>query len=213
VVPPPGALPDETLLAPPPVSAPRGADDVTVITAAPPVRRRTNTPWLALAASLVLLIAAAAYAAWLNGRNDTLAERLAAADGENQRLRAMVAQQEFAMRALEAPGLRVIDLAAGGGGQPAGRMLWNPVTDQWLFFAHNLPQLPQEREYQLWLITPGRRLSAGTFVPTVTGSARIQATFALPPDSLRAVAVTEEPAGGVPEPTGPIVIAGQHAAE
>jgi anti-sigma-K factor RskA len=60
----------------------------------------------------------------------------------------------------------------------------------------------------VWLVTPSAKISAGTFAPDSSGGARMQAKYALAPDSLRAVAVTVEPAGGVPSPTGPIVIAG-----
>jgi anti-sigma-K factor RskA len=64
------------------------------------------------------------------------------------------------------------------------------------------------REYQLWLVTPGRKISAGTFTAGAGGTAVVQAEYALSPDSLQAVAVTEEPAGGLPQPTGEIILAG-----
>jgi anti-sigma-K factor RskA len=88
-------------------------------------------------------------------------------------------------------------------------MFWDPRTDRWTFFAHNLPPVQGGREYQLWLITPGaRKIPAGTFRPGAGGSAHVEATYALPADSLAAVAVTEEPAGGLPQPSGALVIAG-----
>jgi anti-sigma-K factor RskA len=51
-------------------------------------------------------------------------------------------------------------------------------------------------------------VSAGTFRPGPAGSAQVSARYDLPPDSLRAIAVTEEPAGGVPAPTGEVVVSG-----
>jgi anti-sigma-K factor RskA len=36
----------------------------------------------------------------------------------------------------------------------------------------------------------------------------VQAAYALAADSLGAVAVTEEPAGGLPQPSGAIIVAG-----
>jgi hypothetical protein len=52
-------------------------------------------------------------------------------------------------------------------------------------------------------------VSAGTFHPGANGHAVVRATFALAPDSLRAVAVTEEPAGGLPSPSGtPLIVGG-----
>jgi anti-sigma-K factor RskA len=81
-------------------------------------------------------------------------------------------------------------------------MFWDPSSNKWTFFAYNLPETKQGRTYQLWLITKDqRKLSAGTFAPKPTGEAVVQATYALPRDSLFAIAVTEEPAGGSPQPT------------
>jgi anti-sigma-K factor RskA len=36
----------------------------------------------------------------------------------------------------------------------------------------------------------------------------VRATYALAPSDLEAIAVTDEPAGGMPQPTGPMIIAG-----
>jgi hypothetical protein len=41
------------------------------------------------------------------------------------------------------------------------------------------------------------------------GDAMMRATYALPVSELRALAVTEEPMGGMPQPTSPPVIAVQ----
>jgi hypothetical protein len=56
-------------------------------------------------------------------------------------------------------------------------------------------------------VTPTAKISAGTFTPD-NGEAMVRATFALARDSLRAVAVTDEPAGGMPQPTGQYVVLG-----
>jgi anti-sigma-K factor RskA len=44
-------------------------------------------------------------------------------------------------------------------------------------------------------------VSAGTFAATANGSAVVRATYALAPDKLAAIAVTEEPEGGSKQPT------------
>jgi anti-sigma-K factor RskA len=104
-------------------------------------------------------------------------------------------------------------MASAGRAEPGGRMFWDPRTDRWTFFAHNLPAVQRGREYQLWLITPGnRKIPGGTFRPGPRGEAHVEATYALPADSLAAVAVTEEPAGGLPVPSGPVVIVGAMSA-
>jgi len=55
-------------------------------------------------------------------------------------------------------------------------------------------------------VTPKSKISAGTFVPR-NGDAVVRATYDLT-EPLNAIAVTDEPAGGVPQPTGnPIIVA------
>jgi anti-sigma-K factor RskA len=172
------------------------------------VARPRRSGWWATAAAVALLVAAGAYALSLRGRVEELSGRLATLEAERARLRGEVAARERAISDLAGRGVRVIDLAAAGPRAPSGRMFWNPRSGAWTFFAHDLPPVRRDRAYQLWLITPGRKLSAGTFTPGPDGEAVVQAKYDLPADSLRAVAVTEEPVGGVPEPTGPIVILG-----
>jgi anti-sigma-K factor RskA len=62
--------------------------------------------------------------------------------------------------------------------------------------------------YQVWLVTADAKISAGTFKPDAAGRTMMHARYALDRDALRSVAVTEEPEGGMPAPTGPMVIAG-----
>ena len=174
----------------------------------------SKTPWLAAAASLVLLIGVGMYAASLRGRLATAEERYRAAARERTELERRAEQSEALLAAVTAPASRVIELAATRPQAPSGRMFWDVSHDRWTFFAHNLPAVRAGREYQLWLVTADdRRISAGTFRPDAGGSAVVQATYALPADALAAVAVTEEPAGGVPQPTGEIIIAGAASAE
>jgi anti-sigma-K factor RskA len=209
---------DVTLVgAPPaPVITPRAAPvrtepDVIPITAAR--RRPSILPWLAAAASLVLLVGAGLYAASLRERLSTAEARYATAERERVALERRVAEREATLAAVSAPASRVIEMAAARPAAPSARMFWDPATDRWTFFAHNLPAVAAGREYQLWLVTADqRKISAGTFRPDAGGAAVVQATYALPADALAAVAVTEEPAGGVPQPTGSIIIAGAAAA-
>lgn len=171
-------------------------------------RWRGRTGWIAAAASFVLFCAAAGWGWSLRGQLDALAQRYAALAREHGALARGVEEREQTIAGLAGPGVRVIDLASTGARAPSGRMFWDAAAGKWTFFAHNLPAVREGRTYELWLITPGRKIPAGTFQPDAQGRARLQADYALPADSLRAIAVTEEPAGGVPQPTGEIVIVG-----
>ena len=177
-----------------------------------PISRGRGRPalpaWIAAAAAVVLLIGVGTYAARLKGRYDALGERYAALTGERDQLAQGIARRDSTLAALSGPGVKVIDLASTQQRAPSGRMFWDPGTARWTFFAHNLPALREGRDYQLWLITPAGPVSAGVFKPTPGGHATVQATYPLPRDQLRAVAVTEEPEGGLPAPSGQPLIVG-----
>jgi Anti-sigma-K factor rskA/Putative zinc-finger len=212
-----GAPPPPAVVAPPvaapPVMPVRREPDVIPITSAPARRRPPMLPWLAAAASLVLLVGVGLYAASLRGRLATTEERYRVAARERSELERRLSEREATLAAVSSPAARVIEMAAARPAAPSGRMFWDPATNRWTFFAHNLPAVREGREYQLWLVTTDdRKIPAGTFRPDQGGAAVVQATYALAADSLAAVAVTEEPAGGLPQPSGAIVIAGAAAA-
>jgi hypothetical protein len=190
---------------------PRAAE-AEVIEMAPRRAERGARPgrvagWMAAAAAIALL-ALGAYTLSLRGRMDEMRRALAATEDAEIAARQAMAARDSTLTALTGARVKVIDLAATGGRAPGGRMFWDPGTHTWRFFAHDLPAVAEGREYQLWLITPGRRISAGTFRPHADGRAHVAATFPLPADSLRAIAVTEEPAGGMPQPTGTPLLVG-----
>ena len=82
-----------------------------------------------------------------------------------------------------------------------------------VFTASSLPSLPAGRVYQLWVLTAaGPPISAGLLQPDQTGA--LTAAFQTPPDipPPTQLAVSDEPAGGVPAPTGTIWVAGKPVA-
>ena len=102
----------------------------------------------------------------------------------------------------------VMTLASAGPQSPTGRMFWDQAHDAWTFVAHRVPMPKPGRTYQLWLVTPTAKISAGTFSPKPNGDVMMRATYALAKDSLAAVAVTDEPGSGSAQPTtAPFLIA------
>jgi hypothetical protein len=209
----------------------RRADQATA-TAAPPVPGTTTgaaerararwgmgsrlAPWVAVAASVAFIAAAAGLARVTRERDELrlaareLQARRAAAAARADSLDSSLREREQMLAALTGPAVRVVDLAAAGRREPTARMFWDRATNRWTMFAHDLAQPGAGKTYQLWLVTADdRKISAGTFEPSASGDVVMQATYALEPSALRAIAVTEEPAGGVPQPTGPVVIVGE----
>jgi anti-sigma-K factor RskA len=169
----------------------------------------------ALAASLLL---AAALGAWslraVAERDRVRAASIAVAArarNESVTLRAEIAERDRTLQALTGRDVRVVELTTAGARAPWARMFWDRGANHWMMFAGNLPKPAPGRTYELWLISDGRKIPAGTFTPNERGEAVMQARYALAPDKLQALAVTAEPEGGVDVPTGPVVISGAAA--
>ncbi len=174
-----------------------------------------GTGWLALAATLVLTVGVAVYATRLQTRVADLEARLeqalvqaSAADRAVADARQVGAELQSAMGVLAAPDLVRIDLA----GQPAApqasaRALWSRARGL-VFTASSLPPLPAGQVYQVWVVTGPAPVSAGLLTPDTFGGGL--AFYSTPPDIAppTAVAVTLEPDGGVPAPTGQFYLVG-----
>lgn len=78
-----------------------------------------------------------------------------------------------------------------------------------LLTASHLPALAPGRTYQLWYLTRSAPVSAGLLRPDAEGNATAQFPD-VPVDIVPVgLAVSNEPDGGVPAPTGPIYLAGE----
>jgi anti-sigma-K factor RskA len=144
--------------------------------------------WLPLAAAIVIAIGAAVYVV-----------RLQRQMGE---LQARFDQAQATTAVLAAPDLARIDLQ----GQPVApdaraRALWSRSRGL-VFTAANLPPAPAGKAYQVWVVTAQAPISAGLLTPDSSG---VGTQYYMTPADIAppvAVAVTLEPAGGVPAPTG-----------
>jgi anti-sigma-K factor RskA len=170
---------------------------------------RTNSAWLSAAALLLVTLGLGAYAVTLKqrigGLESQLQDAMARLDRSERQIEAATlaaTSAQIRTAVLMAPDLDRVDLA----GQPpalraVGRAFWSR-TRGLVFAASALPPLPAGRIYQLWVVTANRPISAGLIRPDGSGS--VSASFETPPDIPVpvAMAVTIEPDGGVPAPTG-----------
>jgi anti-sigma factor RsiW len=163
--------------------------------------RPTFARWLA-AAALILAIGVTAYDVRLRSTIHRLTVARATLRDSTSALERRVADQQAILDGLTGPGVRVMDAGATNARQPYARMFWDQPANRWTFVAYNLPPTAPGHTYQLWLVTRDqKKVSAGTFTPSDSGSAIVRATYALAADSLAAIAVTNEPAGGSAQPT------------
>jgi len=170
--------------------------------------------WLALAASVLLIVGVGVMASVLRDR-ENLKDALVGATASTQRsqrttdsLRTLVMSQDSLINGITGRDVAMVQLTSTATRQPKAMMFLDHSRNGWTLIAHNLPMPRAGRTYQLWLVTPAGKINAGTFMPDTSGAAMVRATYALARDSLSAVAVTDEPAGGMPQPTGQMVILG-----
>jgi anti-sigma-K factor RskA len=169
-------------------------------------------PWLAAAAMLVVTAGLTFYVGDLrrqvNRLEAELREALVRVDDGERRVAVALREAQAPLPVLTAPDVRMINLA----GQPAApsasaRAYWSRSRGLVMTGA-NLPPLPPGRTYQLWFIRAQTPVSAGLLQPDTNGQLRavLNTPADLPdPDVL---AVTQEPAGGLPAPTGQMFLAG-----
>lgn len=92
-----------------------------------------------------------------------------------------------------------------------GKIIWDPENQQALLQVSNLPAVPNGMEYQLWIIRDNQPVSAGLFAvndPQTDSFFKIEHMDRGTDVSSEAFAVTLEPRGGMPHPTGDMYLMG-----
>jgi anti-sigma-K factor RskA len=113
------------------------------------------------------------------------------------------ADQELA-QVLSAPD--AVTVALEGDSDATLRVVYSASQDRAVLVGADLEQVPDDETYQLWTLAGSEPSSAGVFRPT--GDGDVISTVAAPGVSPDAWAVTVEPDGGSPAPTGEILYQG-----
>jgi len=139
-------------------------------------------------------------------RNTELASRLTSAQRE-------LARKDLRVRVLESEDIRILSLA-GKDPQPEARakVFWSEKAKRGILLAGNLERLPAGKQYELWVFDQGKPVPAGVFDVDEQGRALLESPDLSAIAAAQNFAVTVEPRGGVPAPTGPIVLIGTPAA-
>lgn len=141
---------------------------------------------------------------------ESLRNNLAARESELKNVKEQVARQNEIAEFLQNPDVVVINLV---GLQPdlkaRGRVLWDTKHNEAFFYSLNLPAPPAEKTYQLWVIANNTPISAGIFNIDEKGD-NVMKLKSLPSSTqIQKFAVTLEPDGGVPQPTGDMYLLGE----
>jgi anti-sigma-K factor RskA len=163
----------------------------------------TFLPWLATAA--VLLVAA-----FFWQQSDRLAQQVARLRDQSAQQQAQLEQaREVVSTLTSTDAMRVTLVAAQTLPQPQGKAIYVRNRSSLIFLAGNMPPLPPQKAYELWLIpTKGAPIPAGVFKPDARGSATVIEPPLPAGVEAKTFAITVEPEQGSSTPTLPIVMMG-----
>lgn len=203
----------------PQIDPPAALRDRVLASVRPPkADARTGTSlaqWLPLAASLALSLGLGGYAYSLQQRIVVLEDELtdARAQAADTLARADATQRTLQVTqshldVLTAPDSTRVTLAGQAPAAGAsGRADWSRARGL-AVSLENLPPLQAGRTYQLWLLTAGMPVSAGLLMPDAAGRSTV--VYPVPQGGVMPTgfALTEEPDGGLPQPTGQPILVG-----
>ena len=142
----------------------------------------------------------------LQAQNDRFEARLEEQRRELTEVQTQLAQAREVASLLHSRSVQLVSMQASEPQPEAwGRIVWDRTQGVWQLYTFDMSPAGPDRTYELWFITADdRKIPAGTFDVDSTGVGALRVVL---PDGLGDVAVaaiTDEPAGGVPQPTGSI---------
>jgi len=162
--------------------------------------------WLGWAAAAAVIVLAAS----LWKENLVLKQTLASASSQMaENARQLQEIRKIAAPIIEPEAQRVTLVAMKTPPQPQGKAFYLRNRSSLVFVANNMPALPPQKAYELWLIPmQGAPIPAGVFKPDARGSA----TVVNPPlpagTEAKAFAITVENEAGSAAPTSPVIMMG-----
>jgi anti-sigma-K factor RskA len=165
--------------------------------------------WAFAAAAAILFVIVALDDARLRRQREELRAENSELAARVEADRSELARRDLRARVMESDDVRVLFLG-GQGPQPGARakVFWSENAKRGILVAGNLEPLPPDRQYQLWVFQDGKPVDAGVFDPDPSGRAIFESKDLAAIRTAENFAVTIEPRGGVPQPTGPIVLVG-----
>ncbi len=167
-----------------------------------------NKPRFAFAVTLILIVIIASLISYVFNLNETIETQqnqiaLFENDAEkNKELLNILTSKE-----IEVVIMNGLEVNPSG----YGKIIWDPDRKIAMLQISNLPAVAKDKDYQLWVIKENKPISAGVFsVEQKTENFyKIENLAEVNKSLINAFAVTLEPKGGVPQPTGEMYLLGK----
>jgi anti-sigma-K factor RskA len=209
--------PTRTMSAPPaapvdvsktvPLSAPASTPTDAPVQApmiVPAAPRTSRGAWWSAGALGAVLAASVLLVVDLRQETATLRRQLAEQTTALTRAQGTLAERERTLATLLGGGgdVTLVRLSPSQPKGPGMQVFWNVREGRATVSASGLSPIRQDRAYALWMIRDGKPVPLALFTPDSAGRA-IVGNIAVPTDlqGIATLAVTEEPAGGSPQPT------------
>jgi anti-sigma-K factor RskA len=163
----------------------------------------TALEWAAAAAGVAMILL-------FMRQNTDLRERVAALEANSSGQQQQLLQaKELIATLTSADAAHFTLVASKTPPQPQGKAIYVRSTSTLVFLASNMPELPPQKIYELWLIpTTGAPIPAGLFRPDAHGSAALIKPPLPPGVEAKTFAITVEPQAGSPAPTSTPIMVG-----
>jgi anti-sigma-K factor RskA len=173
-----------------------------------PVPRHRRAIWPVVLSGAMAAGLAAIVVGW--SVSSTYEKRLDALARDAEQLKAELRGQQTVLAILRDPATQVVALAGQAPAPTArARMMWHEKAGG-VFVATGLPAAPAGKAYQLWAIAGSNApVSAGVFNVDASGAGSLSVRPLPGVTAVNAFAVTLEPAGGLPAPSGEIYLLGK----
>lgn len=173
------------------------------------LRQRTLADWwttLGWAAAVAALMTGI----FLRQQNSNLRRRVSELEiGSSQQNQQLLEAKQLLTTLTSPDAVRFTLVAGNTPPQPQGKAIYVSRSGTLVFLANNLPPIPPQKAYELWLIpTSGAPVPAGLFKPDAHGAAAVIRPPLPTGVEAKTFAITIEPEAGSSAPTSPIIMIG-----
>lgn len=166
----------------------------------------------AVAASVVFMLVSIGLLFQTQNLNQNLSDQLALVTQQETIIRALESEVERKEELLTILEARDVDLILMDGLEvnPTGygKVVWDKENGQALLQVANIPSVPTAKEYQLWFVVNNQPISAGVFSVNDPEQDNFFKISEFRQGGAGAFAITLEPEGGSPLPTGDMYLLG-----